>query len=197
MVRREVVPPAHQGSNPRFDTGVSHLGGIFFSGRRRSRRQRGARGDFVNVKIRPPDQSFGGAHRGRVCVCAFIGMSAYTCMWVSALYCVSQKKGQMANSMFTQTHLWFIPNCYGCRFPFLLLKSTTYEIPSLIWFLCIRVNKMWDQTTHPSLSTTPLSPQEMFSNEIANLKYETVHLLWSIWSKVWTEPHMSSEHANF
>ena len=50
MLRRVVVPPAHQSSNPRFDTGVSHLGGIFFSGRRRSRRQRGACGDFVNLK---------------------------------------------------------------------------------------------------------------------------------------------------
>ena len=80
MVTRVVVPPAHQSSNPRFDTGVSHLGGIFFSVRRRSRRQRGACGYFVNLKTRPPAQSFGGAHRGRVCVCAFIGVSVCTCM---------------------------------------------------------------------------------------------------------------------
>jgi hypothetical protein len=35
--------------------------------------------DFVNLKIKLT-QSFGGAHRGRVCVRVFIKMSAYTCM---------------------------------------------------------------------------------------------------------------------
>jgi hypothetical protein len=35
--------------------------------------------DFMNLKIKPA-QSFGGAHRGRVCVCMFIGVSAHTCM---------------------------------------------------------------------------------------------------------------------
>jgi hypothetical protein len=35
--------------------------------------------DFVNLKIKPA-QSFGGAHRGRVCVRVFIGVSARTCM---------------------------------------------------------------------------------------------------------------------
>jgi hypothetical protein len=35
--------------------------------------------DFMNLKINPA-QSFGGAHRGRVCVCMFIGVSAHTCM---------------------------------------------------------------------------------------------------------------------
>jgi hypothetical protein len=35
--------------------------------------------DFVNLKIKPV-QSFGGAHRGRVCVRAFIGVSARTYM---------------------------------------------------------------------------------------------------------------------
>ena len=80
MVRRVVVPPAHQSSNLRFDVGVSHLGGIFFSGRRRSRRQRGARGDFVNFKTQPSAQSLGGAHKGRVCVRAFIGVSVCACI---------------------------------------------------------------------------------------------------------------------
>ena len=28
----------------------------------------------------PPAQYFGGAHRGRVCMCAFIGMSVCMCM---------------------------------------------------------------------------------------------------------------------
>jgi hypothetical protein len=35
--------------------------------------------DFMNLKIKPT-QSFGGAHRGRVCVHVFIGVSAHTCM---------------------------------------------------------------------------------------------------------------------
>jgi hypothetical protein len=35
--------------------------------------------DFVNLKINPA-KSFGGAHRGRVCVRVFIGMNACTCM---------------------------------------------------------------------------------------------------------------------
>jgi hypothetical protein len=35
--------------------------------------------DFVNFKIKPT-QSFEGAHRGRVCVRVFIGVSARTCM---------------------------------------------------------------------------------------------------------------------
>jgi hypothetical protein len=35
--------------------------------------------DFMNLKIKSA-QSFGGAHRGRVCMRVFIGVSAYTCM---------------------------------------------------------------------------------------------------------------------
>jgi hypothetical protein len=35
--------------------------------------------DFVNLKIKPA-QSFRDAHRNRVCVRVFIGMSAHTCM---------------------------------------------------------------------------------------------------------------------
>jgi hypothetical protein len=35
--------------------------------------------DFVIIKIKPA-QSFGCAHRGRVCVCVFIRVSARTCM---------------------------------------------------------------------------------------------------------------------
>jgi hypothetical protein len=46
--------------------------------------------DFVNLKIKPA-QSFGGAHRGRVCVCVFIGVSARTCMSIY-VYTVFLKK---------------------------------------------------------------------------------------------------------
>jgi hypothetical protein len=35
--------------------------------------------DFVNLKIKPA-QSFGCAHRGRMCVRMFIGVSDRTCM---------------------------------------------------------------------------------------------------------------------
>ena len=77
MVRRVVVPPAHQSSNSGFETGVFYLGSV---------------GGDVPVdseapvvtssisRLDPPAQSFGGAHRGRVCVRAFIGVSVCTCM---------------------------------------------------------------------------------------------------------------------
>jgi hypothetical protein len=35
--------------------------------------------DFMNLKIKSA-QSFRGAHRGRMCMRVFIGVSAYTCM---------------------------------------------------------------------------------------------------------------------
>jgi hypothetical protein len=35
--------------------------------------------DFINFKIKSA-QSFGGTHKGRVCVCVFIGVSVYTCI---------------------------------------------------------------------------------------------------------------------
>jgi hypothetical protein len=35
--------------------------------------------NFVNLKIKPP-QCFRCAHKGRVCVCVFIEVSAHTCM---------------------------------------------------------------------------------------------------------------------
>jgi hypothetical protein len=46
--------------------------------------------DFVNLKIKPA-QSFGGAHRGRVCVRVFIGVSARTYMSI-CVYTVFLKK---------------------------------------------------------------------------------------------------------
>jgi hypothetical protein len=47
--------------------------------------------DFVNLKIKPA-QSFGGAHRGRVCVRVFIGMSARTCMSIYVCTVFLKKK---------------------------------------------------------------------------------------------------------
>jgi hypothetical protein len=46
--------------------------------------------DFVNLKIKSA-QSFRGAHRGRVCVRVFVGVSSRTYEYLY-LYCVSQKK---------------------------------------------------------------------------------------------------------
>jgi hypothetical protein len=48
--------------------------------------------DFVNLKIKPT-QSFECAHRGRVCVCVFILMSARTCMSICACTVFLKKLG--------------------------------------------------------------------------------------------------------
>jgi hypothetical protein len=46
--------------------------------------------NFVNLKIKPI-QSFGGAHRGRVCMRVFIGVSDHMCMSIY-IYIVFLKK---------------------------------------------------------------------------------------------------------
>jgi hypothetical protein len=51
--------------------------------------------DFMNHKIKST-QSFGGAHRGRVCVRVFIGVSARTCM--SICVCTVFLKKQIPES---------------------------------------------------------------------------------------------------
>jgi hypothetical protein len=45
--------------------------------------------DFVNLKIKLT-QSFGGAHRGRVCVCVDMGEYSYVYKYL-CLYCVLKK----------------------------------------------------------------------------------------------------------
>ena len=47
-----------------------------FSGRRRSTRLRGTFGDFIKSQDHMLAHSLEGAHRGRVCVCALIAVSA-------------------------------------------------------------------------------------------------------------------------
>jgi hypothetical protein len=47
--------------------------------------------DFVNLKIKPA-QSFEGAHRGRVYVRVFIGVSARTCMSICVCTVFLKKK---------------------------------------------------------------------------------------------------------
>jgi hypothetical protein len=72
-----VVEPIRPGLNPRFGVSVVYLcliillvvGGVTVTARR-------SLTDFVNLKIKPT-QSFECAHRGRVRVCIFIGVSAH------------------------------------------------------------------------------------------------------------------------
>jgi hypothetical protein len=83
MVRGTVVFPTHQGSSP----GARIYSWIYF---RISSNAHSVGGD-VPVDDEVPTvtrkfqddmlaQSFGGAHRGRVCVCAFIGVSVCACI---------------------------------------------------------------------------------------------------------------------
>jgi hypothetical protein len=54
--------------------------------------------DFMNLKIKSA-QSFGGAHRGRVCVRVFIGVSARTCMSIYVYTVFLKKKFQNYNAV--------------------------------------------------------------------------------------------------
>jgi hypothetical protein len=95
MVRRVLAPPVHQSLNSRFDNLVFHKDEIFFSGRRRSRRQRDDCGDFVNLKIRwisSSTQSLGDTHRGRMYVRAFIRVSVCAYMWTPLIVLCFVKK---------------------------------------------------------------------------------------------------------
>jgi hypothetical protein len=47
--------------------------------------------DFMNLTIKSA-QSFGGAHRNRVCVRVFIGVSAHTCMSICVCTVFLKKK---------------------------------------------------------------------------------------------------------
>ena len=79
-------------SPPRLKSRCSHLScvnfSIFrrctFSGRRRSTRLRGTYGDFVKSQDHMLAHSLEGAHRGRVCVCVLIVVSACAYIWALA-----------------------------------------------------------------------------------------------------------------
>ena len=83
MVRWTVVSLTHQGSNPGARIISGFISGFpamrfqweetFPSTTRRLRWLRKSQDDMSA-------QSLGGAHRGRVCVCAFIGMSVCVCI---------------------------------------------------------------------------------------------------------------------
>ena len=51
-------------------------------------------------------QSFGGAHRGRVCVRMFIGVSVHVCVGVCVILCNSQKKRVLLAVLAGKQHLW-------------------------------------------------------------------------------------------
>jgi hypothetical protein len=88
LVRFLVVELIHPGSNPKFDMCVAFTANYSFSGDDVPvDSETLLMTDFVNLKIKPT-QSFGGAHRGRVCVRVFIEVSARTCMNI----CVSKKR---------------------------------------------------------------------------------------------------------
>jgi hypothetical protein len=57
--------------------------------------------DFINLKIKPA-QSFGRAHKGKVCVRVFIGVSARTCMSI-CVCTVFLKKIELAGDNILET----------------------------------------------------------------------------------------------
>jgi hypothetical protein len=75
-----VVKLTHLDLNPIFNMSVVFMANYSFSGGDISVNSESLLvTDFVNLKIKPT-QSFGCAHRGRMCVRVFIGVSAHTCM---------------------------------------------------------------------------------------------------------------------
>jgi hypothetical protein len=66
-------------------------------GKRRSRRRLDTSGDFENLQI-CRYQSFEGAHRSRVCVCVFIGVSVYV-LSACVVLCESKKDSYVEQPM--------------------------------------------------------------------------------------------------
>jgi hypothetical protein len=79
LVRFLVVELTHPGSNHKFDMCVAFTANYSLGDDVPVDSETLLMTDFVNLKIKPT-QSFGGAHRGRMCVRVFIGVSARTCM---------------------------------------------------------------------------------------------------------------------
>jgi hypothetical protein len=80
LVRFLLVKLIYPGSNHRFDMYVVFTANYSFCERRRLvNSEMLLLIDFMNLKIKSA-QSFRGAHRGRVCVRVFIGVSAHMCM---------------------------------------------------------------------------------------------------------------------
>jgi hypothetical protein len=103
MVRRIVAPLVYQGLNLRFDTLISHKKAeIFFQCRRCSRRQRGLRGDFVNLKTRRINfltQSLE-ALIGVRCACMRVYIHDYMYIFVSVCVILCLEKKLMGQGKF-------------------------------------------------------------------------------------------------
>ncbi len=81
LVEFLVVELTHPGSNPRFDMGVIFTANYSFSGGGDISidSETFLVTDFVTIKIKST-QSFECAHKDRMCVRVFIGISAHICM---------------------------------------------------------------------------------------------------------------------
>jgi hypothetical protein len=96
LVRFLVIELTHLDLNSRFDMDVVFTVNYFFSGIRRPIESETLLvTDFVNLKIKPA-QSFGGAHRDRMCVAVFIGVSDHT--YMSIYVCTVFLKKSISNS---------------------------------------------------------------------------------------------------
>jgi hypothetical protein len=118
LVTRVPVAPQGLGSTPRVGANLSRYNGVCaFSGRRCSRRQWGARGDFVNLE----DLSFQSSKMflrvGFACV--FIGMNIRA-LWVHAMYCVIRKKNHHGT-------------CYSAAGQMLILRWCSQFLPLREW----------------------------------------------------------------
>jgi hypothetical protein len=91
LIRFLVAELIHSGSNSKFDMSVTFMTNYFLVGDDVPVDSETLLvTDFVNLKIKPT-QSFRDAHRDRLCVRAFIWVSAHTCMSIY-VYTVFLKK---------------------------------------------------------------------------------------------------------
>jgi hypothetical protein len=118
LVTRVPVAPQGLGSTPRVGANLSRYNGVCaFSGRRCSRRQWGARGDFVNLEDLSSQSSKMFLRVGFACV--FIGMNIRA-LWVHAMYCVIRKKNHHGT-------------CYSAAGQMLILRWCTQFLPLREW----------------------------------------------------------------
>jgi hypothetical protein len=96
VVTRAPVAPQVLSSTPRENEFSGFNGVCGFSGGRRSRRQRGVCGDFVDIEDLPAQSSKMFVGVGFTCV--FIGMSVCA-LRVSPMYCAIRKKKMLKETM--------------------------------------------------------------------------------------------------
>jgi hypothetical protein len=72
--------------------------------------------DFMNLKIKLT-QSFGCAHRGRVCMCVLLGVSAHTCMSICVCIVFLKKESLASNFKINlQHHFHFFNSPLGPKY---------------------------------------------------------------------------------